>query len=201
MSDKELLELIEKNDDLAFNKLYNKYWRLIYQWTCNRIYDHDAVKDLLQNYWADIWSKPTIIKTDKNGSAKAILLGFISYRILDFYKKKKLLVFNNQENFDMKNSETLAYTHVFEEVEIKDAHKLINKLLNKMPDLSRDIYILHEKENYSVKEISQKLSITEETVRRKLAFTRKTLKNQFLKYYSEGVPVVVFIIYGNLFRH
>ena len=199
MSDKKLLELIEKNDDQAFNELYNKYWRLIYQWTCNRIYDHDAVKDLLQNYWADIWNKPDTIKTDENGSAKAILLSFVSYRILDFYKKKKILVSDQPNNFD--NAETLSYNHVFEEIELKEALKLINQLLGRMPVLARDIYILHERDNYSVKEISQKLSVTEETVRRKLAFTRKTLKNQFLKYYSEGVPMVIAVVFANLFKN
>ena len=201
MSDKELLERIGENDDLAFNQLYNKYWRLIYYWTSNRIYDHDAVKDVLQNYWADIWSRPTLIKTDKNGSAKSILLGFISYRILDFYKKKDLLVFDNQCGIDAQNANVLTYPHVFEQMELKEAHQIINGLLGKMTALSREIYTLHEKENYSVKEIAQKLSVTEETVRRKLALTRKSLRNNFLKYYSGGIPVFVVVAFADLFKN
>ncbi len=200
MSDKELLELIAKNDDIAFNRLYNKYWRLIYRWASNRIGDHEAVKDLLQNYWADIWNNPAMIKTDRNGSAKTILLGFISYRILDFFKKKNLFISGNQENQIREDSEKLSYTHVFEEIEISEAHKLINKLLGEMPALSREIYILRERENYSVKEISQRLSVTEETVRRKLALTRKSLRNQFIKYYSGEIPLLVSIIYAHLFK-
>ena len=201
MSDKELLELIAKNDSFAFNRLYNKYWRLIYRWTSNRISDHEAVKDLLQNYWADIWSNPAIIKTDRNGSAKTILLGFISYRILDFFKKKNLFTSGNQENSGREDSEKLSYTHVFEDIEIREAHQLINKLLGEMPALSRQVYILRDRENYSVKEIAQKLSVTEETVRRKLALTRKSLRNQFIKYYSGEIPLLISVVYAHLFKN
>ncbi len=199
MSDKELLELIAKQDDSAFNELYNKYWRLIYRWTGNRIYDREAVKDLVQNFWADIWTNPAAIKTDQHGSAKAILLSFITYRILDFLKKKNLLVLGEDGKLSESKASAFTYTHVFEDIEIREVHRVIDELVARMPLLAREAYILRERENYSIEEISQKLSLTEETVRRKLALTNKSLRSQLLKYYLGEVHLVVLIACSGVF--
>jgi RNA polymerase sigma-70 factor (ECF subfamily) len=176
MCDKELLDKIKDGDAEAFNKLYDRYWKLVYRWACNRINDRETVKDLLQNYWADIWIKPSIIKVDNQQSAKNILLGFISFRILDFFKKRKILEL--QDIYTMENTESYSYSHVLEDIEIQETHKIINNLLNELPSLDRDIYLLREKEYKPVIEISRKLSVTEETVRRKLALTNKVLQKR-----------------------
>ena len=199
LSDIELLNRIAGKDEAAFKQLYDKYWRLIYRWVSNRIYDQEAVRDLLQNYWADIWINPAMIKTDKDGCAKSILLGFISYRILDFFKKKNLLVLTDNYAFS-EDTQTSGYTHVFEEIEIHEAHRLINEFLDKLPALSRNIYLLHERENYTVHEISHKLSVTEDTVRRHLASTHKMIRRHFGKYYPGDAGLVLLVVSAQLFR-
>ena len=63
-SDKELLDDIQNGDSEAFTILYNRYWRLLYVWTSNRVYSREAVPDLMQNVWADIWQNPAMIKVN-----------------------------------------------------------------------------------------------------------------------------------------
>ncbi|MDR2118205.1 MAG: sigma-70 family RNA polymerase sigma factor [Tannerellaceae bacterium] len=181
MCDKELLEKIEIGDSDAFNELYNKYWKLIYRWTCNRVENKETVKDLLQNYWADIWTQPSIIKVDDQKSAKNILLGFISFRILDFFKKKKILEL--EDIYRMENMESYSYSHVLEDIQIQEIYVIINSMLKKIPPLDRDIYLLREREYRTIKEISRTLSVTEETVRRKLALTNKVLQRRLSEHY------------------
>lgn len=191
MCDKELLERIENKDINAFNQFYNKYWRLIYRWTSNRIGDREQVKDILQNYWIDIWTKPSIIKVDQQNSAKNILLGFISFRILDFFKRKEVVALS--DILCTEDALENSYCHVWEELEMKEVHSIINNILMEIPSLDRDIYLLREVENNSVREISQKLSVTEETVRRKLALTNKVLQQKLSKYYIGEANILIFI--------
>lgn len=194
-SDKELLESIQRGDSEAFTLLYNKYWRLLHSWSSNRIYNREAVQDLMQNVWADIWQNPSMIKVNDKGSAKNILLGFVSYRILDFFKKKDLLVFQSDENSSSDSQEPVGYSHVLEELQVKEIHKLLNAALDKLPQLALDIYMMSEKEHLTTKDIALRLSITEETVRRRLKWTHSFLRNELNKYYVEEVNILILLLY------
>jgi RNA polymerase sigma factor (sigma-70 family) len=198
-SDKELLESIQRGDSEAFTQLYNKYWRLLYSWSSNRIYNREAVQDLMQNVWADIWQNPGMIKVNDKGSAKNILLSFVSYRILDFFKKKDLLVFLSDENSSSESQESVGYSHVLEEFQVKEIHKLLNAALDKLPQLALDIYMMSEKEHLTTKDIALRLSITEETVRRRLKWTHSFLRNELNKYYVEEVNILILLLYAQDF--
>jgi len=194
-SDKELLESIQRGDSEAFTLLYNKYWQLLHSWSSNRIYNREAVQDLMQNVWADIWQNPGMIKVNDKGSAKNILLGFVSYRILDFFKKKDLLVFQSDENSSSDSQEPVGYSHVLEELQVKEIHKLLNAALDKLPQLALDIYMMSEKEHLTTKDIALRLSVTEETVRRRLKWTHSFLRNELNKYYVEEVNILILLLY------
>lgn len=180
ISDKELLEAIRNKDQDAFSELYNRYWKLLYSWSIKRIYDQEAVRDLLQNIWIDIWENPLILKTDANGSVRSILLSFTTFRILDFFKKKDILVFPT-DNEDYLNEEH-NYSHILEELEIKEIHAHIEQSLSKISDFAREIYFLSENENLPVREIALKLSVTEETVRRRLKWVNDYVRRDVEKY-------------------
>jgi RNA polymerase sigma factor (sigma-70 family) len=198
-SDKELLEGIQQKDPQAFTALYNKYWRLLYSWSMRRIGDRSIVQDLMQNVWAEIWQNPTCIKVNSEGSAKSILLGFVSYRILDFFKKKELLVFHSEEWGEYEGDEALSYTHVIEDVQVKEIQACINAVLEKLPKLARDIYCMSEVEQLSDEEVAHRLLITTETVRRRKAWTNNFIRKEVGKYSMEGSNLLIVLLYANLF--
>jgi len=198
-SDKELLDDIQNGDSEAFTILYNRYWRLLYVWTSNRVYSREAVQDLMQNVWADIWQNPAMIKVNDKGSAKSILLGFVSYRILDFFKKKNILVFQSDNQELSQSQESLSYSHVLEDLQIKEVHAMIDTVVGTLPQLARDIYRLSEKENLPVDEIARRLSVTEETVRRRLTWTNTFIRKEVNKYYFESANTLLLLLYAKEF--
>jgi RNA polymerase sigma factor (sigma-70 family) len=199
MTDQELLEEIGKGNSDAFTVLYNKYWRLLYVWSTKRIFDREAVLDLQQNVWADIWLKPEMIKTNAEGSAKSILLGFVSYRILDFFKKKNSLVLQTLESEFFESNEKLSYSHVFEELEVKEIHVLMDEIIKKLPEIAQEIYILSERKNLSVQEIAERLSIKEETVRRRLTWINSILRSEVSKCYLDSANTLLLVLYAQEF--
>lgn len=198
-SDKELLEEIQQGNSVAFSALYNKYWRLLYSWSMHRMSDRSLVQDLMQNVWAEIWQNPTSIKVNSEGSAKSILLGLVSYRILDFFKKKELLVFHSEEWGEYEGDEALGYTHVMEDIQVKEIQACINAVLEKLPKLARDIYCMSEVEQLSDEEVAHRLSITTETVQRRKAWTNNFIRKEVGKYAMEGSDLLVVLLYANLF--
>jgi RNA polymerase sigma factor (sigma-70 family) len=199
MTDQELLEEIAKGNSDAFTVLYNKYWRLLYVWSTKRIFDREAVLDLQQNVWADIWLKPEMIKTNAEGSAKSILLGFVSYRILDFFKKKNILVLQTLESEFLESDEKLSYSHVFEELEVKEIHAIIDNIIGKLPEIAQEIYILSERKNLSAQEIAERLSVKEETVRRRLTWINSILRSELSKCYLDRANSLLLVLYAQEF--
>lgn len=169
LSDQQLLAAIVNKDQSAFNELYNRYWRLFYSWTFSRVNHREMSQDITQIFWAGVWDKPEIIKTNGNGSAKSFLIHCLSYRILDYLKSTEAQLLGVEDKELEKISESSVYTHILEELELKELHETIDRILDNLPKVARKVYILRERENLSVQEIAEHLSISPKTVRNNLS--------------------------------
>ena len=56
-SDEELLQLLKNDHPVAFDSVYNRYWKTLYHAAYNRVSDRDAAKDIVQNVFIEIWQK------------------------------------------------------------------------------------------------------------------------------------------------
>ena len=55
LSDETLLELLKNEDRLAFNILYNRYWKKLYNITNKRIKDREAAEEIVQDLFTSLW--------------------------------------------------------------------------------------------------------------------------------------------------
>jgi RNA polymerase sigma factor (sigma-70 family) len=175
-SDKELLEAIERKDRKAFMVFYKRYARLLQMWALKRTGNKELTEDIAQNFWIIIWSNPAIIKTNEDGLAKDYLLRYFSYRMLDYIKSAGAQVLGNETKLN-EMTESLSYTHVFEELETNEIHYLINEVVSNLPDLTREIFDLLWEKNYSVKEAALQLHVSEKVVRTNYNKTINALRN------------------------
>jgi RNA polymerase sigma factor (sigma-70 family) len=175
-SDKELLEAIGRKDQKAFMTFYERYARLLQTWALKRTGNKELTEDIAQNFWIIIWSGPSVIKTNENGLAKDYLLRYFSYRMLDYFKSAGAQILGNEVKLG-EMTESLSYTHVFEELETNEIHNLINEVIGNLPVMTREIFDLLWEKNYSVKEAAHKLNVSEKVVRTNYNKTINTLRN------------------------
>ncbi|MFA4870100.1 MAG: sigma factor [Pedobacter sp.] len=57
ITDQELLLLIKENDYAAFDKLYGRHWRSVYDVAYKRLKDQNTSKDIVQDIFVDLWDK------------------------------------------------------------------------------------------------------------------------------------------------
>lgn len=204
MTDRELLDRITGKDRKAFDVLYHRYERLFYRWVFSRLNDYDAAGDLLQNFWIAVWNSPESIRTNEKDSAKDYLLRNLTYRILKQVQREMTRLeipddeLVNQQMFDF------SYTHISEELYVKEILQLIDKVLENLPPLNRKIYELRYKKNFSVKETADILSINEKTVRNGTSLALAKIRNELKIAYGDGVgepdklmlllPLVLFLL-------
>ncbi len=195
LSDKALLEAIHQKKEEAFNELYKRYKRLFYNLAYTYTGDKELSADIVQHFWISIWTKPEAIKTDVNDSAKSFLYKHFSFCVNNYYRSFYAQQKNQSECIDSAENE-ISYTHIIEELQVKEIHLLIDKAIEEMPQMTRQIFIRRWKEDYSQQETAHSLSISEQTVRNQynwaISLIRKRLRsNHQLNTY---IPLVSFLI-------
>lgn len=177
-SDKQLLEAILRKEESAFNELYSRYWRLLYQWAFSRVKDREMAQDILQIFWMQVWEQPQKMKTDQKDAVRSFMLHALSYRILDYLKSTEFRLAGVENSRIENNSDLVVYTHILEELEIKDLHTEIDRILDTLPEVARKVYLLRERKKMTVKETADRLLISEKTVRNNLSLVLVAIRKQ-----------------------
>jgi RNA polymerase sigma-70 factor (ECF subfamily) len=180
VSDKELLEGVSRREVDAFNTLYGRYNRLLYKRVYGRLENAEQSQEIMQDIWVSIWENPAFVKTGEAGSAKGFLYHYLAYRVLDSIRVENFnsIAAATHESLETVE-ETLSYVHVSEEYELKELESQIESILNGLPEQTAEIFVLHWRKGYSLKEIAGLLQMDERTVRQKsresIAVLRKML--------------------------
>ncbi|WP_321333355.1 sigma-70 family RNA polymerase sigma factor [uncultured Bacteroides sp.] len=196
LSDKALLEAIYQKEENAFNELYKRYKRLFYNLAYTYTGDKESSADIVQHFWISIWTKPEAIKANEDDSAKSFLYKHFSFFVNTYYRSLYAQQKNISDcNVDQVENE-ISYTHIMEELQVKEIHLLIDKAIEEMPQMTRQIFIRRWKEDYSQQETAHSLSISEQMVRNRynwaMSLIRKRLKsNHQLDIY---IPLLSFLM-------
>jgi RNA polymerase sigma-70 factor (ECF subfamily) len=102
-------------------------------------------------------------------SAKGFLYHYLVWRVLDSIRKENFncIAAATCEPLEV-IEEALSYVHVSEEYEFKELESQIESILNGLPEQTAEIFVLHWRKGYSLKEIAGLLQMNEQTVRRKI---------------------------------
>lgn len=186
MIDFQLLKSIQEKDSTAFQVLYDRYHHLFLGWSYSRVSDWNTAADLMQEFWAFVWLNPDKIIIDDKGSAKSYLSRNVSFRILRHFHKQYTKLEVVDDTLLQGNMSSLSYSHVAEELSVKEIQIIIDGILQKMPAITRRIYELRYLENRSAKETAEILSLKEGTVRNGVSSALSTLRTELKLAYEMG---------------
>ncbi|MFK7814552.1 MAG: RNA polymerase sigma factor [Maribacter sp.] len=151
----------------AFGILVSKYHKKLCKHSYWYTHDIEASKDIVQDCWSVIIKKLDSLK-DPN------LFGSWAFRIVT----RKSLDFVNKRKRDLSKRQEYGMTNTFLFIE-KENKPEIQKLMKGIQDLSKEQQVvlrLFYTENYSLKEMSEILSISIGTVKSRLFHAREKLK-------------------------
>jgi RNA polymerase sigma factor (sigma-70 family) len=186
MTDQQLLVRIAEKDSKAFEVLYNRYERLFYRWAFSRLNDYDVACDVTQSFWISVWTSPEIIQPNEHGSAKDYLLRSLSFKILKVVQQELKHIKVTDEHYIEQHLPDLSYTHISEELYVKEILQLMDAILQKLPPLTRQIYELRYVKNRSVQETAETLSISDKTVRNGLSSALSVIRRDLKVLYDTG---------------
>ena len=169
-----LLTAIAAGDFKAFDILYKKYYRMLYSFALALSKNSHEAEELVQSVFVSVWEVRQSIDPEK--SFNAYLFSIARNRFYNMLRKRV----TESCYVDYILHQIGQTEHNAEELlEDKEINDIIHKLLLQVPERRKEIFRLSREENFSYKQIAEKLQISENTVdtqiRNVLNFLRKEL--------------------------
>ena len=186
-ADPELLDLIRKNNEKAFAVIVHRYRRQLYSQIFRRLGCEESAKDVLQEIYISLWKNRHTIHIED--SFLPYLSKSAHYIVIDQYlhaQKKKaahawIAAESRQEAWPVEADIVAA-----------DLASVFAGRLRKMPDKVQQVFMLSRKEGLSIREISVKLGLSEQTVKNYISLVLQALqetlrKEQAFFYIGAGI--------------
>lgn len=169
LNDQELYKLIRANNDEAFRVLYNRYWEVLYDSAFKRLADEFLVEEIVQETFINLYMKKESIEIDK--TLAPYLQTVLKHKVIDQIRKNVI-----EQNYrdSLSRAPEFVTKNAHDIFERKELIELFNKFLETLPPKCQEVFILKRSE-YSNKEISKKLNISEKTVEGHISMARKRM--------------------------
>lgn len=168
-SDLELLERLQRDDELALNLIFKKYWQPLFIAAYNLLKDKDTCEDIVQDIFIRIWDRryELEIKT----TLRSYLYAAVRYEVF-----RQIKLGNVREEFFERVGQTAFSPSPHEDLAYQELVGKIDSVISELPERCQKVYRLSREEQLSHKEISEKLKISTKTVETHITKALKHLR-------------------------
>lgn len=188
LTDSELVSLLKQRNREAFAEIYDRYSMMIYYKINQMLRDESVSKDLVQDLFTSIWEKSDLIRNHVGISSYLYIAA--RNRVLNYVQKEKTKsdYLGEIGTFSLEVSD-----ETLEKIDEKDLILLITNEISKLPAKMRQVFELSRLEDLSHREIAERLSLSESTVKKQVQNALKILKKRLSHYNSLGIVMLIFL--------
>jgi len=173
-SDADLISYLKEGEKTAFDVIYDRYWKKLYNDTYKRLRRVEQVEEIVQDVFTDLWTK----RATKNiENLYGYLLTSVRYQVYMLYKKGKTApIFEEPLEhiaLDSLQADTL--------LNVKELKKCVALWMSMQPEKRGEIFRLKYMEDLSTREISEMLGISQKTVQNQLLTAFASLRDFMTK--------------------
>ena len=171
LDDDVLLTSLKQGDSKAFESIYKKHWQKVYLIAYKKLQSKEVAEELTQSIFVSLWERKLEleIKELENYLATAV-----KYKIINYIDAVVLRdrIFGNikrtfRENIAPDSESILA---------VKEIRDSIEKALLELPAKTQTIFRLSRFENFSIREIAEKMNMNEKAVEYHITKSLKTMR-------------------------
>lgn len=186
-TEKQLLDLLSKSDELAFTEVYQRFWQKIFTTAYNRLKEKQDAEDTVHDVFASLWAN-----REKSGirSLENYLATAAKYIVLDKIKRKeRKRVYQDSclkaAVVDISVESSLHYKRILE---------LLKTEVEKLPERCRLVFTYSRNEGLTTSQIAKELDISPKTVENQLNKALKHLR-PVLKSFSVFLILTVTVVF------
>lgn len=189
-TDSELIQLLEKGSEPAFDEIYRRYWKKVFNDAFRRLHDQQLCEEIVQDVFIDLWNSRQQREID---ALLPYLLTAAKYQVFAQYKKRKHLPFFEEPLDHIAVSPYHSDSKCFE----KELLDTIGLWLDTQPEARRKIFRMRYLEGMETREIADELSLSQKTVQNQLNLAKGNLRLSILKHLVNLlIPLFVYALRG-----
>jgi len=164
---------LKNGEKQAFNHLFNLYNQKIFFFAKGYLKSEKEAEEIVQESFLKIWERRSHLDPELSINAYLFKIAF-NFIQKQFIKNAKEQEFKHDLadeliHFDEHTSNMVNYHFLLDH---------LNRLIDELPPRQKEIIMLRKLENYSIKEISEQLSISIKTIEAHLTAALKFLKER-----------------------
>jgi len=171
LNDNELAFFLKEGDNLAYTEIYNRYNAPLYMHAYKKLKIREEAKDVVHELFCKLWSNRSALVL--TGSLSAYLYTAVRNRILDIIAHKQL-----ESAYVVSLQDFIDKGHYITDFRVRESElaAIIEKEIASLPLKMAQVFVLSRKSHLSYREISDKLGISEQTVKKQVYNALKILK-------------------------
>jgi RNA polymerase sigma-70 factor (ECF subfamily) len=172
-----LITRLIEGDQTAFELLFHFYYPGLLVFTRKILLDADEAENIVQDFFVYLWQNKNKIKD--SSTLKGYFFMSVKNRALNFIKSRKIKDKTINELKLLVEQDPLYQPDLFIESELQGK---INKALNKLPNRTREIFVLSRTKGYSNDELAEMLDLSKRTVETQISNALKILRVELKDY-------------------
>ena len=188
LSDELLVKLMRVDDADAFNEIYKRYWKPLFQSARYKLKSDELAEELLQNLFLNLWEKRTIQQIE---NLSRYLSSVLKYQIVNHYRT----VFLAEKYADFVQSRLEDYVDEPDiAVNVQEIVSIFEDVLQQLPQKTSRVFHMSRLEYKTTREIAAELDMPERTVEYHITQSLKLLRQQL----KDFLPSVILLLLGNI---
>jgi RNA polymerase sigma-70 factor (family 1) len=174
-----LVKNLKKGDKRAFEKIFYKYKERIYFFAFGYLKNEAETEEIVQNTFVSLWERRFLLKEDL--PIKSYIFKIAVNSIYNILKHKAV----HKKFIDyISNSDSKIANIPEHDLEYKELLKMLDVLIEDLPEKQKMIFILSRREGLTHSEIARKLGLSERTVENQVYRAIKYIKSNLEEEYS-----------------
>ncbi len=189
MITQEVIKKAQQGDSEAFTRIYNETIKTAYYVAKRILLDEQAVEDVLQESYIAVYEH---LGDYKAGNFQGWVDTIVANRSKNYLRKKNPILFSQMEtedNIDIEFEEEKIEFRPDVKVDYEETKRLVMEIVDGLSDEQRLSIILFYFEQRSVKEIAEICECSENTVKSRLNYARKKIKEDVLELEKKGTKL------------
>ena len=177
IEEKVLVDRLLDGDQTAFELLFRFYYPGLVIFVKQIVMDVDEAEEIVQDFFVQLWVGRKNIK--ESSSLKNYFFVSVKNRAFNYLKKEKIREKTFNELKRLVDSDLLFQPDLFI---VSELQKQINTAFDKLPDRTREIFLLSRSMGFSNEEIATQLKLSKRTVETQISNALKILRIELKEY-------------------
>ncbi len=191
-----IIKQLQDGNEKVFEQIVREYWPRMFKFALIYTQNNETSQELVQDTFLVLWNNRAILKDNTNLiTYLMVVLRNKCLNLLEQARIRQLYI----EEIDDETIYQRANLYVLQDeasqiVESEDLHKAIERALSKLPEKTREVFMLSRYDGLKNQQIAETKNISQKTVEYHISKALQILKEELPQEYWIWIFLIRFII-------